>query len=168
MVEETFVLAMASGQSTVPNLTGSSALSPPPQAPNTNALTTSKRPSTAALINLPPLSTDRNPFSHPQMLRAPHRAGASFPTPGQFSVVCESFLKTRVRSRRPRPRAVRRRGYRASTGGTLQRVVRLVDRALQVVELILVERQDAHGRVGYGVVFGQGLVDYRQYPRWSV
>ncbi len=41
---------------------------------------------------------------------------------------------------------------------TLQRVTHLVDRALQVVELILVEYQRVHERVGYRVILGQVLV----------
>src|SRR4028118_935262 len=49
--------------------------------------------------------------------------------------------------------------------GTLHRVARLVNRALQVVELILVEYQRIHKRVGHRVVLGQVLADYSGYPR---
>src|SRR5918998_3731124 len=67
MVEATLVLAIASGQSTVPKFTVSSALSPPPppQAPNTNAPATSKNPNSAALADLPPLFIYHAPFAYP-------------------------------------------------------------------------------------------------------
>src|SRR3712207_189412 len=66
MVEATLVLAIASGQSTVPKFTVSSALSPPPppQAPNKNAPATSKNPKSAALADLPPLFIYHAPFAH--------------------------------------------------------------------------------------------------------
>src|SRR5829696_4098972 len=51
---------------------------------------------------------------------------------------------------------------------TLQRVAHLLDRALQIVELILVEYQRVHKRVSRWLVLGQVLVDYRRYPCWVI
>src|SRR5215212_5130001 len=65
MVEATLVLAIASGQSTVPKFTVSSEppAPPPPQAPNKNIPATSKNPKSAALADLPPLFIYHAPFA---------------------------------------------------------------------------------------------------------
>src|SRR5215210_915030 len=81
---------MASGQSTVPNFTVSSDSPappppPPPQAPKMNAPTTSKRQKSATLINLPPLSTYPNPFSHRYF---PRETGRASPSEGATTPDC--------------------------------------------------------------------------------
>src|SRR5215213_8069451 len=49
--------------------------------------------------------------------------------------------------------------------GSLVRVTRLVDRVLQIVELILVEAKRIHERCCLRVVLRQVLVDYGGYTR---
>src|SRR5918994_5014043 len=51
------------------------------------------------------------------------------------------------------------------SSGPLMRIVCLTARALQIADLLLVEYQRIHERVGHRVFLGQVLVDYRGYAR---